>query len=230
MNKVNFHYITVLLDMLYGLELEDEEIEEIGLIAWGLIGNKTTRLYSYNAKINSEDNSIKLPCNASSVESITIPCSDWSRVTNYSENGDSRTAFIESYIESSKVFKSPYYNPGKIVKYFQSGDTLYFPENYGNVNILYKGIVMDNDGLPELSDKEANAIATYIAYVNKYKEGLKTNNAGLIQLAKDLENKWFKQCDQARVTNLSLNDMNDILDVKNSWDRKSYGIGVSPIK
>ena len=71
MNKVNFHYITVLLDMLYGLELEDEEIEEIGLIAWDLSGNKTTRLYSYNAKINSEDNSIKLPCNASSVESIS---------------------------------------------------------------------------------------------------------------------------------------------------------------
>jgi hypothetical protein len=39
---------------------------------------------------------------------------------------------------------------------------------------------MDGDGLPELSDKEANAIATYIAYVDKYKEGLKTNNGGLI--------------------------------------------------
>ena len=85
MEKVNFHYIAVLLDMLYGLELEDEDIEEIGLIAWNLIGNKTTRLYSYSTEINSEDNSIKLPCNASSIESITIPCEDWSRVTNYSE-------------------------------------------------------------------------------------------------------------------------------------------------
>ena len=65
---------------------------------------------------------------------------------------------------------------------------------------------MDGDGLPELSDKEANAIATYIAYVDKYKEGLKTNNGGLIQLAKDLEQKI-------------------ILDIKVSWDRKSYGIG-----
>ena len=225
MNKVNFHYIAVLLDMLYGLELEDEDLEEIGLIAWNLIGNKTTRLYSYSTTINPDDNSIKLPCNASSIESVTIPCEDWSRVTNYSEQGDPRTAFIESYIESSKVFKSSYHVPGKLVKYYQTGDILYFPENYGTVNILYKGIIMDGDGLPELSDKEANAIATYIAYVDKYKEGLKTNNGGLIQLAKDLEQKWLKQCDQARVTNLSANDMNEILDIKVSWDRKSYGIG-----
>ena len=225
MEKVNFHYIAVLLDMLYGLELEDEDIEEIGLIAWNLIGNKTTRLYSYSTTINSEDNSIKLPCNASSIESITIPCEDWSRVTNYSEQGDPRTAFIESYIESSKIFKSPYHVPGKLIKYHQSGDTIYFPENYGIVNILYKGIIMDSEGLPELTDKEANAIATYIAYVDKYKEGLKTNNAGLIQLAKDLEQKWLKQCDQARVTSLNSNDMNEILDIKVSWDRKSYGIG-----
>lgn len=225
MNKVNFHYIAVLLDMLYGLELEDEDLEEIGLIAWNLIGNKTTRLYSYSTTINPDDNSIKLPCNASSIESVTIPCEDWSRVTNYSEQGDPRTAFIESYIESSKIFKSSYHVPGKLVKYYQTGDVLYFPENYGTVNILYKGIIMDGDGLPELSDKEANAIATYIAYVDKYKEGLKTNNGGLIQLAKDLEQKWLKQCDQARVTNLSANDMNEILDIKVSWDRKSYGIG-----
>lgn len=229
MNKVNFHYIAVLLDMLYGLELEDEDIEEIGLIAWNLIGNKTTRLYSYSTKIDSEDNSIKLPCNASSIESVTIPCEDWSRVTNYSENGDPRTAFIEQYIESSKIFKSPYHVSGKLVKYHQTGDVLYFPENYGTVNILYKGILMDEEGLPELSDKEANAIATYIAYVDKYKEGLKTNNAGLIQLAQDLERKWLKQCDQARVTNLNTNDMNEILDVKGSWDRKSYGIGYKGI-
>jgi hypothetical protein len=35
----NFHYVSVLLDMLYGIELEDSELEEYGLLAWGLIGN-----------------------------------------------------------------------------------------------------------------------------------------------------------------------------------------------
>jgi len=31
MNKLNFHYVAVLLDILYGVEIEDEELEELGL-------------------------------------------------------------------------------------------------------------------------------------------------------------------------------------------------------
>jgi len=54
---------------------------------------------------------------------------------------------------------------------------------------------MDEDGLPMLSNKEARAIATYLAYYTKYKEGLKTNNAQIINLANSLEQKWAKQCD-----------------------------------
>ena len=228
MNKVNFHYIAVLLDLIYGLEVEDEDLEEIGLRAWDLIGNKNTRLYQYRANID-KDNSITLPCNAVSVESVTTSYEDWNRVTNFSENGDQRTSFIENHIEAEKIYKSRYYQSGKLVSYEQSGNTLYFPRNYGTLNILYKGIIADEDGLPELTDKEANAIATFIAYVDKYKEGLKTNNPNLIQLAKDLEGKWLKQCDQARVTELSQNDMNDILNIKDSWNRHQYGYSYKPI-
>lgn len=229
MNKNNFHYIAVLLDQLYGIEMEDEDLEELGLIAWGLIGNKNTRLYRYVAYPDSE-NSIKLPCNATSVEAVTTSYEDWNRVTNYSELGDFRTAFVESYIEAEKAYTNPYYISGKLVPYTQNNDTLYFTHNYGPLNILYKGIIADEDGLPELSNKEATAIATYLAYIKKYKEGLITNNANIINLATSLEAKWLKQCDQARVSELSQNDMDQILDVKGNWDRKSYGFGYKPIK
>ena len=229
MEKNNFHYVAVLLDMLYGLELEDDVLEELGLIAWNLIGNKDTKLYKYSVCIGPV-NSIKLPCNATSVEAVTIPTEDWSRVTNYSELGDLRTAFIEQNIESYKIYTSPYYISGKLLNYEQVGDTLYFQQNYGTVIVLYKGVLMDEEGLPQLTDKEATAIATYIAYVDKYKEGLKTNNTVSINLAMNLQNLWLKQCDQARVTQLSQNEMNEILDIKTSWDRKSYGITYKPIK
>lgn len=221
MEKNNFHYVAVLLDMYYGLEIEDEDLEEYGLMAWEYIGNKNTRLYRYQACLDS-DNSITLPCNAVSVESVTTQYEDWSRTTNYSDNGDWRTAAIENGIEAQKVYNSPYYNSGKLVKYEQVGRKLYFIHNYGPLNILYKGIIADEDGLPELSDKEANAIATYIAYIIKYKEGLKHNNTIEINLASNLEQKWLKQCDQARISSLSQNDMNQILDIKNSWNRHSY--------
>lgn len=228
MEQNNFHYVDVLLDQLYGMELEEEDIEELGLIAWERIGNKATKLYSYSQCPDSE-NSIKLPCNAVSIESVTTQYEDWNRVTNYSENGDQRSSFIENFIEGEKVYSSPYYNSGKLISYEQVGDTLYFKRNYGTLNILYKGIIADEDGLPQLSTKEATAIATFIAYVEKYKEGLKTNNTVMINLANSLEQKWLKQCDQARVTQLSQNDINDILNVRDSWNRHNYGMSFKPI-
>lgn len=228
MEQNNFHYVAVLLDQLYGIEMEDEDLEELGLLAWEMIGNKNVRLYKYRTCTDS-NNSIKLPCNASSLEAVTTSYEDWNRVTNFSERGDQRTSFIENHIEAEKIYSSPYYISGKLINYELVGDTLYFVRNYGTLNILYKGILMDEEGLPILSNKEAQAIATYIAYVNKYKEGLKTNNTVMINLASSLEQKWSKQCDQARVTNLSQNDMNQILNIKNSWDRANYGMSFKPL-
>ena len=223
MNKVNFHYIAVLLDMLYQLEISDSELEELGLVGWDLIGNKPTRLYRYSACLDS-NNSIKIPCNAESIESVTAQWEDWSYSTNKQVHGDQRTSYIEQKIEAEKVYTSPYYIPGKLLKYEQVGDTLYFAKNYGKVTILYKGILMDEDGLPELSDKEALAIATFIAYTLKFKEGLQTNNPQIIAMSDRLNQLWLKRCDQARVSKLSQNDMNEILDIKNSWERACYGM------
>lgn len=224
--------------MLYGIELEDETIEELGLLGWNLIGNRNVRLYRCSMNINPIDNSITLPCNALDgpieekgiVEAVTASYEDWAYVTNYSEIGDNKTSYIENKIESEKYYQSQYYIPGKLLKYKQSGDKLYFSHNYGKVNILYKGIVTDDDGLPELTEKEANAIATYIAYITKYKEGLITNNTVIINLAKSLKNDWLQQCDQARITYLNQNDMNNILEIKNSWDRSGYGRSYKPIR
>lgn len=224
----NFHYVAVLLDQLYGIELENEDLEELGLLAWEHIGNKNTRLYKFRA-CPDKDNSIKLPCNVSSIEAVTTSYEDWNNVTNYSENGDYRTSFIEQNIEAEKIYTSPYYISGKLIPYEQVGDILYFTKNYGPLNILYKGLLLDEDGLPEISDKEAQAIATYIAYVEKYKEGLKTNNPNIISLAQSLEQKWTKLCDQARITKLSQNDMNEILNVKDSWGRHKFGFSYKPV-
>ena len=230
MNKNNFHYVSVLLDMLYGMQMEDEDLEELGLIAWNLIGNKDVRLYKFTTCISPKDKSIDLPCNVLSVEAVTTSYEDWKRVTNYSSNGDYRSSFIENSIEVDKRYKSPYYISGKLIPSEQVKNKLYFSENYGTVNVLYKGILADEDGLPELTDKEATAIATYIAYVTKYKEGLITNNTVTINLAQSLNNIWLKQCDQARVTYLNQNDMNDILNVKSNWDRHNYGYSYKPIR
>nr|DAH58335.1 MAG TPA: hypothetical protein [Bacteriophage sp.] len=114
-------------------------------------------------------------------------------------NGDINSAYVEEYIESRKEFKSPLYQGGKFIKYERVGDTLYFDQPYGQINILYKGVLLDDEGLPELTDKEALAIATYCAYITKFKEGIMTNNGNIIQMANMLKQRWNVQCDQARV-------------------------------
>lgn len=227
----NFHYVQVLLDMLYGIEMEDEALEELGLLAWNLIGNKRARLYKFCGTLDC-DNSLTLPCNAleGQIEAVTSSYEDWERTTNKTDFGNFNSAFVENAIEREKFYPSKFYLPGKLLKYEQVGDKLYFAFNYGTINVLYWGIQIDEDGLPELSDKEANAIATYIAYTQKFRDGLITNNSNIIQQANLLKAEWLKQCDQARITYLNQNDMNNILEIKNSFDRAWYGKSFKPIR
>ena len=60
----NFHYVSVLLDMMYGINMEDADMEELGLIAWEHIGNRVRKMYKFSTTIDPSDNSITLPCNA----------------------------------------------------------------------------------------------------------------------------------------------------------------------
>jgi hypothetical protein len=78
----------VLLDMLYGINMDDADMEEYGLLAWESIGNKTRKMYRFSTMINPVDNSITLPCNAldingeSCVELVTASYEDWNSHTN----------------------------------------------------------------------------------------------------------------------------------------------------
>ena len=226
----DFNYIYTVANSLYGLELEPEQFEELGLTAWNLIGNKTVRLYNYSANISCDDLSVQLPCNCDIIEAVTYNHEDWNYSTNKTVNGDYNSQFTEQYIEARKLYQSPLYISGKYAKYERVGDTLYFDKDYGKVNILYKGIILDEDGLPKVNEKEALAIATYIAFATKQKQGWITNNQNIIQLAQYLYQQWLKYCDSARVPlSIDQNTMNQVLDAKSSWNRKVYNKAYKPI-
>ena len=226
----DFNYIYTVANSLYGLELEPEQFEELGLTAWNLIGNKTVRLYNYSADISCDDLSVLLPCNCDIIEAVTYNHEDWNYSTNKTVNGDYNSQFTEQYIEARKLYQAPLYVSGKYAKYERVGDTLYFDKDYGKVNILYKGIILDEDGLPQVNEKEALAIATYIAFATKQKQGWITNNQNIIQLAQYLYQQWLKYCDSARVPlSIDQNTMNQVLDAKSSWNRKVYNKAYKPI-
>lgn len=220
----DFSYGQTLCQLIHGIEMKEEDYEEIGLLAWGLIGNKKTRIYRYQVCMNDCDEPvIELPCNCDIIEAVTTGWEDWGNVTNDTVNGNLDSAYIEQYIESRKSFHDPLYQSGKFIKYERVGDTLYLDRPYRVVNILYRGIILDDNGLPKLNDKEARAIATYCAYIKLYKEALLTKNPQIMQFANQLKQDWAIQCDQARTPDyINQNEIDQILDAKTNWNRKVH--------
>lgn len=228
---MNFHYAISLAQTLYDVEGDNDSLEEIGLVAHNFIGNKHTQLHKVLLTVNCEDGSVQLPCGVDIIESVTY-CGpeDWNYVSNIKEHGDLSSLYTENYIEAQKAFLDPHYISGKFVKYRKVGDKLYVNKGLGKVIVLYHGIILDEDGLPEINDKEAIAIAEYIAYVSKYKEAIRTNNQNVLKMAQELKQQWLFHCDAARVPeHVSQNEMDQILNANTGWGRKTYGDSYKPI-
>lgn len=227
-----FGYAMFLANNMYGLNILPEDFEDLGLVAWNMIGNKTCRLYRTVQEVDCKTGKVQLPCNCDIIEAVTYPFEDWEFTSNIYVNGDINSGWIEQFIESRKRFTDPLYVSGRYVKYIQDGDVIYIDQKgIRKVAILYKGILMDEDGLPSLTVTEANAIATFVAWTIKFKEALSSNDKNTLELARMLENRWYKLCDAARVPDyISQNEMNEILDAKTSWNRKIFNKSYKPLR
>ena len=232
-NYNNFHYGLSLLETMFGISLEESDYEEMALVGWNLIGNKRCKLYRTSVCLEPCQDSIELPCNVDILEAVTAEFEDFQHVANDSP-GEKYGSFVtEQYIEHRKAFKEPLYISGKYINYERVGNTLHFNKNHrgGKINILYRGLVLDDEGLPEITDSEALALATYCAYVTKFKEGLMTNNTGAVQMASILKGQWDVRCDQARINyEWTQNNYDEILDAKTNWDRKIHGRSLKLIR
>lgn len=228
---MNFRYALTLAQTLYDVEGDTDNLIDIGLVAHNFIGNKFTQLHKELLDVNCEDGSIQLPCNADMIEAVTYcGMEDWNYTSNIKPNGDISSLYTENYIESRKAFLDPHYISGKFVKYRKVGDKLYVNKGLGKVQVLYHSLILDEDGLPAINDKEAIAIAEYIAYVTKYKEAIRTNNQNVLRMAQELKQQWLFHCDAARVPeHVSQNEMDQILDALTAASWKTHGKSFKPI-
>lgn len=228
---MNFRYALTLAQTLYDVEGDTDNLIDIGLVAHNFIGNKFTQLHKELLDVNCEDGSIQLPCNADIIEAVTYcGIEDWNYTSNIKPNGDISSLYTENYIESRKAFLDPHYISGKFVKYRKVGDKLYVNKGLGKVQVLYHSLILDEDGLPAINDKEAIAIAEYIAYVTKYKEAIRTNNQNVLRMAQELKQQWLFHCDAARVPeHVSQNEMDQILDALTAASWKTHGKSFKPI-
>jgi hypothetical protein len=197
--------------------------------------NRQTRMYKLQAIPMTDDIYgwyVDVPCNADIIEAITTNYEDYQKTSPRTDYPGITTLPTENFIEYMKFGTNDEYISGKLIKYRQLGDKIYLTEPYSLVNILYKGIYVNNDsGLPYLNDKEVHAIATYCAYVETYKKGIQTKDQSTVQLAQLLKKDWEKACSQARVPQyINQNEMNEILNANSSWNRKLYNKTFKPIQ
>lgn len=232
MELFDFHYAMVLANQMYGTEMQPEDFEELGIIAFNKIGNKRSKLHT-GCVVVSEDNTVELPEDCSSVEALTYNFEDARFTSPLHDYGDIDSIVTEEWIERNKQLTSPDYISGRYVKYTQSGNTLYLKDDCKGqtLNILYNEDIVDDEGLPQITEKEAQAIAAYVTSIYLFKKGLATNNQGLLQMSQAIDRKVAVLIDQARIPDhISQNEMNEVLDAKTSWDRKVYGKSYKPIK
>lgn len=218
-----------LVDTLYGIEVNSDTFEDLALSAWELIGNKHTRLYRYIGDTSNQE--LKLPCNVTDIESVHIPVVDAQITDPAIDYGNIDAVFTELYIDAWAKNKDPFYNKGKLVKYKDGGDRLYFTRDYKRVMVVYHGVQVDSeDGLPMINEKEMKAIAAFIAYTETFKDALRRKDKNSLVIAQTLKEEWLRRCNAARIPNhLSQNDMNSILDCKFRMDHKYFGKSLKPI-
>lgn len=217
--------------MLYDIDINDmDTLLEIGLVAYNFIGNKNTQLVSEIVNVDRKSGLVKLPCKADLIEAITYPnIEDWNQTSNIKNFGDFNSLNVEQYIEKSKQSVDPLYLSGRFVKYRREGNYIYVTENIDQVCVLYHSEQLDEDDLPLINDKEAIAIADYIAYTIKYKEALRSNNSAIFQMAQTIKRQWLIHCDAARVPEyVNQNEMNEVLDAMSSSNRKLHGRSYKP--
>ena len=218
-----------LANTLYGVDPSPTTFEDIAINAWLLINNKHTRLYKYVG--DTVEHQLALPCNVDIIESVHLPIEDAQMTSNKTVFNSIETLFIENYINCWKRIDDPYYHTGKLVKYKEGENTLYFTRDYKRVLVIYHGILVnDETGLPMITDKEMQAIAAYIGYTMIYKEAIQKRDKNLMQIALQIQQEWKRACSAARVPeHLSQNDMDKILDASVRWDRKQYAKSIKPI-
>lgn len=174
---------------------------------------------------------IDLPCNTDIIESVTADYEDYQITSPTASNPSLNSGVIEEYIEGLKTHTNHLYASGKYIKYIREGNTLKLAKRFQKVTILYRGFVVDEEGLPELTHKEVDAIAAFCAYTNDFKQARMTKDPATFQMAQYMKKEWEKKCTQARIPDhVSQNEMDEILNVSASWDRKRFGKSFKPIR
>lgn len=232
----NFSMFTALtmLNDEYAVELDDDTFIERAYKIWRGIGNRAKALHILKAPVD-EEKKIWLPGNVESIENVTSleAFKDiWGTEMIIYNNGTVTVNqdYLVSIITDRRLANS-ILNGGRsrieglYVDYNHNGDHISFKsEDLINsyVIVVYNGVISDEQALPKISYREAEAIAAGVAYLHYKKLALlgDSNAATMVPLLKQEKDILIGQ---ARIPDfINNNTMDRILDAKTTFDRKNY--------
>jgi hypothetical protein len=230
-----------LLLQLYDINLQEEDyIDNAWLILNNEIGNRAK--HPFKAILTVDENlTVPIPCNAELITSVTnVTVGDNSMgnlesltvVNNidypqYFSNFYGFSIYRREFLESRTLNRDPYKPEGVYIDYeiTEDGYLLFHDTRLQGttIHIYYKGIILDDDGLPQINEREAGALAARTAYYHIQKNafrGVKEAMELLPYIKKDSARLVLRAKTAMYV---SEQDIDKILDVQTSHNRKVYG-------
>lgn len=217
----------------FGMSVDETRFEDLAYIAWKTIGNRQTCKYLMEDVNVDENGFIELPSNVLQIEYVVVKAhrifdspltADFSVAIyddTYNDEAIRKFSKRASYTYSSEPRGQyiPYEltEDGILIK--RKGKHYSDKEDY---SVLYHGLIVDDEGFPKLSQREAEAIAYFVGMMEMQRNLMrKTERNG--EMYGVLKREWERRCKRARVSEkFSQNFMDTVLNIKGSYNRKTY--------
>lgn len=235
----DFMHGKYLLKRLFGIDLQEDDYIEDAYAVWRDIGNIAAAIHSYEAVVG-EDMLVVLPCNCEFIESVSTGKYnidvDGDLIISYNESSNvvNPNSFLPDIrLDNNQLLWPIQYNQlhpdGAFLDYsvINKDGAKYLqldPRHIGyNITVIYRGIIMDDDGNPCITRKESEAIAYKINYIETQLAAYTGNDperAKNLQLAKQTSDIKMQA---AKIPEyLSQNFLDQLLASKTRHDRKVF--------
>lgn len=215
---------------LYAVSMNEDDFIEMAYDIWRSLGNIATKLTRYFIKVPA-DYIIELPFQCEFIDSVSLV--DKLDTMSTFDSGGRKDRHVPSVSVRSNlpgINESVTSTKGMSVNYITVGEhaiKITSTDTFGtDIMIVYRALDLDTDNLPLLNDKEVEAIAAEVArrdLVRKAFMGVGLKDKSHATLLQYIVGEATRLMAAAKITeNINDDNIDKLLDIKTSWDRKQY--------
>lgn len=234
----NFMAGKFLLKSLFDIIMQEEEYIEHAYRTFRKMGNIAVATHCIKEEV-PDSLTIELPCNLEFIESVTTGdtyLNNTADVVYYFDGTQNIRPVVnqyyypdilnDTYLNKISLSRTDLHPVGQFVPYelIDCGRKLLLkdPMKGQNVNIIYRGQILDDEGLPCLSPKEVEAIAYYLAYITTQKNAFR-KDPGALQMLPMIKQEAELKLAAAKIPEyVNQNFWEQVLAAKTRFDRKVF--------